>query len=48
MKKITMMALAALSLVACQEKNTYVVSGTVDAANAGDSVSLQIVEPLRS
>ena len=44
MKRFGVMALAALSLVACQEKNTYVISGTVDVAGENDSVNLQIVE----
>ena len=44
MKKFGVMALAAMAMVACQEKNAYVISGTVDAAGANDSVSLQIVE----
>ncbi len=44
MKKFCVMALAAMAMVACQEKNAYVISGTVDAAGANDSVSLQIVE----
>lgn len=44
MKKFCVMALAAMAMVACQEKNAYVISGIVDAAGANDSVSLQIVE----
>ena len=44
MKKFGMMAMAALALVACQEKNAYTISGTVEAAGEGDSISLQIVE----
>ena len=44
MKKFGAMALAAMALVACQEKNTYVITGTIDVAGANDSVSLQLVE----
>ena len=45
MKKIAFLAVAAMTLVACQNnKNTYVISGTVDAAGENDSVSLQLVE----
>lgn len=44
MKKFVMMAMAALVLVACQEKNVYTISGTIEAAGEGDSVSLQLVE----
>ena len=44
MKKFGMMAMAALALVACQEKNAYTISGTIEAAGEGDSVSLQLVE----
>ncbi len=44
MKKFSMMAMAALMMVACQNKNAYTVSGTFAAAGEGDSVSLQLVE----
>lgn len=44
MKKIGLMAMAALMMVACQEKNTYTISGTYEAAAEGDSVSLQLME----
>lgn len=44
MKKIGMMAVAALAFVACQDKNTYVITGTFSAASEGDSVSLQLIE----
>ena len=44
MKKIAMMAMAALSMVACQNKNAYTISGTLETASEGDSVSLQLVE----
>ena len=39
-----MMAMAALMMVACQNKNAYTISGTFDAAGEGDSISLQLVE----
>ena len=39
-----MMAMVALMMVACQNKNVYTISGTFDAANEGDSISLQLVE----
>ena len=44
MKKIAMMAMAALTMVACQNKNAYTISGTFENAGEGDSVSLQLVE----
>lgn len=45
MKKFGMMAMAALAMVACQqEKNAYIISGSIEAAGEGDSVSLQLVE----
>lgn len=45
MRKIAMMAMAALTMVACQNnENAYTISGTFDAAGEGDSVSLQLVE----
>lgn len=44
MKKFGLMALAALAFAACQNKNTYVITGTFDAAGEGDSVSLQLIE----
>ena len=44
MKKFGMMAMAALALVACQEKNAYTISGTIETAGEGDSISLQLVE----
>lgn len=44
MKKFGMMAMAALMMVACQNKNAYTISGTFDAAGEGDSISLQLVE----
>ena len=44
MKKFGMMAMAALMMVACQNKNAYTISGTFDAAGENDSVSLQLVE----
>ena len=44
MKKIGLVAMAALMMVACQDKNTYTISGTYDAAAEGDSVSLQLME----
>ncbi len=47
MKKLGMMAMAALALVACQEKNGYTISGTVADAGDNDSVSLQLVEGRR-
>ena len=39
-----MIAMAALALVACQNKNAYTISGTFAAAGEGDSVSLQLVQ----
>ena len=39
-----MMAMAALALVACQEKNAYTISGTINTTGEGDSVSMQVVE----
>ena len=45
MKKIAMMAMAALTMVACQNnENAYIISGTLDVAGENDSVSLQLVE----
>lgn len=44
MKKFAMMAMAALTMVACQNKNVYTINGTFDAAAEGDSISLQLVE----
>ena len=39
-----MMAMAVLTMVACQNKNAYTISGTFENAGEGDSVSLQLVE----
>lgn len=44
MKKIFLLAMAALAMVSCQEKNAYVISGTFDAVTENDSVSLQLIE----
>lgn len=44
MKKFVMMAMAAVSLVACQNKNAYTISGTFEGAGENDSVSLQLME----
>ena len=44
MKKIAMMAMAALTMVACKNPNAYTISGTLEAAGEGDSVSLQLIE----
>ena len=45
MKKTVLSAMAALSMVACQNnENAYIISGTFDAAGENDSVSLQLVE----
>ena len=44
MKKLAFMAMAALTMVACKNPNEYVISGTLEAAGEGDSVSLQLVE----
>ncbi|MBR6630211.1 MAG: redoxin domain-containing protein [Bacteroidaceae bacterium] len=44
MKKFGLMAMAALMMVACQDKNAYTITGTFDAAQENDSVSLQLVE----
>ncbi len=44
MKKFGMMAMAALMMVACQNKNAYTISGTIEAAGEGDSISLQLIE----
>jgi thiol-disulfide isomerase/thioredoxin len=47
MKKIALMAMAALAMVACQNKNAYTISGTFETAGEGDSVSLQLVQVRR-
>ena len=47
MKKFGLMAMAALMMVACQEKNAYTISGTLESAGENDSVSLQLVEGRR-
>lgn len=39
-----MMAMVALMMMACQDRNAYTISGTYEAAGEGDSVSLQLVE----
>ena len=44
MKKLSLLAMAALAMVACQDKNAYTISGTYSAAAEGDSVSLQLME----
>lgn len=44
MKKFGLAAMAALMMVSCQNKNAYTISGTLDAAGEGDSVSLQLVK----
>ena len=45
MKKFALWAVAAMTMVACQNnQNAYVISGTVDVAGENDSVSLQLVE----
>lgn len=44
MKKFGLVAMAALMMVACQNKNAYTISGTLDAAGEGDSVSLQLIQ----
>ena len=45
MKKIALVAMAALTMVACQNnENAYIISGTFEAAGEGDSVNLQLVE----
>ncbi|MBQ5826321.1 MAG: DUF4369 domain-containing protein, partial [Bacteroidaceae bacterium] len=47
MKKISLMAIAAVMMVACQEKNAYTITGTFDSAAENDSISLQLVEGRR-
>ena len=44
MKKVFLGVMAALAMVACQEKNAYTISGSFDAAAENDSASLQLVE----
>ena len=44
MKKIALMAIAALTMVACQNEKAYTISGTFATAGEGDSVSLQLVQ----
>ena len=44
MKKLGLMAMAALMMVACQNKNAYTISGSYESAVEGDSVNLQLVE----
>ena len=44
MKKLALVAMAALTMVACQNKNAYTISGTLEQAGENDSVSLQLVE----
>ena len=44
MRKFGMMAMVALMMMACQDRNAYTISGTYEAAGEGDSVSLQLVE----
>ena len=44
MKKFGLVAMAALLMVACQDKNAYTISGTYEGAKEGDSVSLQLME----
>lgn len=39
--------MAALMMVACQDKNAYTISGTYETAKEGDSVSLQLMEGRR-
>lgn len=47
MKKFGLVAMATLMMVACQEKNAYTISGTLESAGENDSVSLQLVEGRR-
>jgi len=47
MKKFGLVAMAALMMVACQDKNAYTISGTYETAKEGDSVSLQLMEGRR-
>ena len=47
MKKIAMMAMAAVMMVACQNKNTYTISGTVEGAAENDSITLSLIEGRR-
>ncbi|MBR4996837.1 MAG: AhpC/TSA family protein [Bacteroidaceae bacterium] len=44
MKKFGLLAMAALAMVACQDKNAYTITGTYEGAAEGDSVSLQLME----
>ena len=45
MKKLALMAMASLAMVACQNKeNAYTITGTFNAMNEGDSVSLSLIE----
>ena len=44
MKKLTIVAMAALAMVACQNEKAYTISGTIEGASENDSVTLQLVE----
>lgn len=44
MKKIALAAMAALTMIACQNENAYTITGTLEDAKENDSVSLQLVE----
>ena len=44
MKKIALVAMAALTMVACQNKNAYTISGTVEGAAENDSITLSLIE----
>ena len=48
MKKFTLMAMAALAMVACQNnENAYTINGTYQAAGENDSVSLSLIKGRR-
>ena len=46
MKKLAFMAMAALTMVACQNKSTnaYTITGTVEGAQENDSITLSLIE----
>lgn len=45
MKKLALMAMAALAMVACQNKeNAYTITGTIEGAADNDSITLSLIE----
>ena len=49
MKKLALMAMAALAMVACQNnENAYTISGTLNTAGENDSVKLQLLDGRRA